>query len=285
MSFYERPPSSQGNRRKTLYVILAVLALALLIWLPGLLLFLAFVGLILAIIGWSKGRIPGLKIANRRGIKIFGASAAGLLVASLVSGGIQAPTEVEPTAQDNPISISTESPTPSPSASPSLEDFEGESCEGDDLVMDQDDKSLYCDKNDAGNLVWLSETDHDAVILAAEKKAAEEKKAKEEAAAKKLAAEKAAEEKAAAEKKVAEKKAAEKAAAKLRAVEQAAAAKAAEEAAAKEAAARAQEEKASANVYYKNCTAVRAAGAAPIYKGEPGYSRKLDRDGDGVGCE
>ncbi len=39
------------------------------------------------------------------------------------------------------------------------------------------------------------------------------------------------------------------------------------------------------NVYYANCAAVRAAGAAPIHKGDPGYSRKLDRDGDGVGCE
>lgn len=39
------------------------------------------------------------------------------------------------------------------------------------------------------------------------------------------------------------------------------------------------------NVYYKNCTAVRAAGADPIHMGEPGYSKHLDRDGDGVGCE
>ncbi|MFT3888018.1 MAG: excalibur calcium-binding domain-containing protein [Arachnia sp.] len=39
------------------------------------------------------------------------------------------------------------------------------------------------------------------------------------------------------------------------------------------------------SVYYKNCTAVRAAGADPIYRGEPGYSRKLDRDGDGIACE
>ncbi|MFJ6522808.1 hypothetical protein ACVW0K_004080 [Streptomyces filamentosus] len=37
--------------------------------------------------------------------------------------------------------------------------------------------------------------------------------------------------------------------------------------------------------YYANCDAVRAAGAAPIHAGEPGYSRRLDRDGDGVGCE
>jgi len=40
-----------------------------------------------------------------------------------------------------------------------------------------------------------------------------------------------------------------------------------------------------AAAYYPNCAAVKAAGAAPIYAGQPGYSRSLDRDGDGVGCE
>jgi outer membrane biosynthesis protein TonB len=40
-----------------------------------------------------------------------------------------------------------------------------------------------------------------------------------------------------------------------------------------------------ADVYYKNCAAARAAGADPVYIGEPGYGRHLDRDGDGVGCE
>lgn len=39
------------------------------------------------------------------------------------------------------------------------------------------------------------------------------------------------------------------------------------------------------DVYYANCTAVRAAGKAPLYTGQPGYSSKLDRDGDGVACE
>ncbi|WP_420364272.1 excalibur calcium-binding domain-containing protein [Curtobacterium sp. L3-7] len=38
-------------------------------------------------------------------------------------------------------------------------------------------------------------------------------------------------------------------------------------------------------MYYANCDAARAAGAAPVRTGDPGYSRKLDRDGDGVGCE
>ncbi|QDH23905.1 excalibur calcium-binding domain-containing protein [Saccharibacillus brassicae] len=39
------------------------------------------------------------------------------------------------------------------------------------------------------------------------------------------------------------------------------------------------------DVYFANCDAVRAAGADPIYEGDPGYSHKLDRDRDGVGCE
>jgi len=39
------------------------------------------------------------------------------------------------------------------------------------------------------------------------------------------------------------------------------------------------------NIVYKNCTEVREAGAAPIYRGDPGYSKKLDRDGDGIACE
>ncbi|MGH3621118.1 MAG: excalibur calcium-binding domain-containing protein [Sciscionella sp.] len=39
------------------------------------------------------------------------------------------------------------------------------------------------------------------------------------------------------------------------------------------------------SVYYKNCAAARAAGAAPVHVGDPGYAPHLDRDGDGVGCE
>jgi uncharacterized protein (DUF3084 family) len=39
------------------------------------------------------------------------------------------------------------------------------------------------------------------------------------------------------------------------------------------------------SAYYQNCTAARAAGAAPVRAGDPGYGRHLDRDGDGIGCE
>ncbi|WP_370034215.1 excalibur calcium-binding domain-containing protein [Qipengyuania mesophila] len=38
-------------------------------------------------------------------------------------------------------------------------------------------------------------------------------------------------------------------------------------------------------VYYRNCSAARAAGAAPLYRGQPGYRPQLDADGDGVACE
>jgi hypothetical protein len=36
---------------------------------------------------------------------------------------------------------------------------------------------------------------------------------------------------------------------------------------------------------FANCSEARAAGAAPVRRGDPGYGAHLDRDGDGVGCE
>ncbi|WP_370610108.1 excalibur calcium-binding domain-containing protein [Bifidobacterium longum] len=111
------------------------------------------------------------------------------------------------------------------------------------------------------------------------KKVAEEKKAAEEAAAKKVAEEKKAAEEAAA-KKAAEEEAARKAA------EEQAAAQAEAQRQAEEAARQAQQQQqAQQNVHYANCSEVRAAGAAPLYQGQPGYNGKLDRDHDGVACE
>ncbi|MGN7149963.1 GmrSD restriction endonuclease domain-containing protein [Arthrobacter sp. SAFR-179] len=40
-----------------------------------------------------------------------------------------------------------------------------------------------------------------------------------------------------------------------------------------------------AAAYYANCTAARAAGAAPLYAGQAGYRPALDRDSDGIACE
>ncbi len=41
----------------------------------------------------------------------------------------------------------------------------------------------------------------------------------------------------------------------------------------------------SGDIYFPNCASARAAGAAPVRAGQPGYGRHLDRDGDGKGCE
>lgn len=38
-------------------------------------------------------------------------------------------------------------------------------------------------------------------------------------------------------------------------------------------------------VYFRRCDDARAAGVAPIRRGQPGYRPALDRDGDGVACE
>lgn len=39
------------------------------------------------------------------------------------------------------------------------------------------------------------------------------------------------------------------------------------------------------SVHYRNCDAAKAAGAAPVRRGDPGYGPHLDRDGDGSACE
>jgi hypothetical protein len=36
---------------------------------------------------------------------------------------------------------------------------------------------------------------------------------------------------------------------------------------------------------YRNCREARAAGAAPLYAGQPGYGQHMDGDGDGIACE
>jgi hypothetical protein len=39
------------------------------------------------------------------------------------------------------------------------------------------------------------------------------------------------------------------------------------------------------SVTYAGCNEVRAAGAAPLYAGQPGYRAEMDGDGDGIACE
>ena len=39
------------------------------------------------------------------------------------------------------------------------------------------------------------------------------------------------------------------------------------------------------DVHYATCAAAKAAGAAPLRRGQPGYRAALDRDNDGIACE
>jgi hypothetical protein len=39
------------------------------------------------------------------------------------------------------------------------------------------------------------------------------------------------------------------------------------------------------SAYYRSCAEARAAGAAPLHRGDPGYRSGLDRDDDGTACE
>ncbi len=80
-------------------------------------------------------------------------------------------------------------------------------------------------------------------------------------------------------------KAAEEEAARKAAEEQAAAQAEAQRQAEEAARQAQQQQQAQQNVHYANCSEVRAAGAAPLYQGQPGYNGKLDRDHDGVACE
>lgn len=121
------------------------------------------------------------------------------------------------------------------------------------------------------------------------KKKADKKKAEKRRAEKKKAEKKKAEEERAAREKAEQEQAAQQAAAEeaaRQAAEQAAqeqARQAAEQAARRQA--QMQAPAPEANVVYPNCAAVRAAGRAPLYAGEPGYHPALDRDHDGIACE
>jgi hypothetical protein len=39
------------------------------------------------------------------------------------------------------------------------------------------------------------------------------------------------------------------------------------------------------SLYFSGCNQVRAAGLAPLYRGQPGYRAGMDGDNDGIACE
>lgn len=251
---------------------IVILLILLLVFVPILVFVLSIVSFILGLFALVIGRVRWARITNRK-------SAAGVIsgsfiifIVSIVVVGLNLPAEtstVQPFA-DTSAANST--------AEPSLASFVDETCDADHLVMTQGTENNYCDKNDSGSLVWVTQTAHDQAVAEAEDQA--EKKVAEEAKAK---AKKVAEAKAKASEDEAAQKAAAEAAKKSAAKKTAAEAEAlAEQEAQIETLV---EDTPGSSAYYANCSAVKAAGAAPIYSGDPGYSGKLDRDGDGVACE
>ena len=233
---------------------------------------------IVRVIGWLL--VPWLMLAalvaarRRKPIRVIGYGLAALIgLNSLVWLLAFVAVLADPDGLQNPETTAAE---PSPfvaSTEPSTEPSEA--------TASADAQRLSDER--AAELEARAEADRIAVQQAADQAEAE-RVAAEQAAAAQAEAERVAAEQAAAAQAEAERVAAEQAAvvaaqldAERVAAEQAAAAAAAAQIAAEDAA--------PSNVYYANCAAVRDAGAAPIYRGDPGYSSKLDRDGDGVACE
>ena len=218
---------------------------------------------IVRVIGWLL--VPWLMLAalvaarRRKPIRVIGYGLAALIgLNSLVWLLAFVAVLADPDGLQNPETTAAE---PSPfvaSTEPSTEPSEA--------TASADAQRLSDER--AAELEARAEADRIAVQQAADQAEAE-RVAAEQAAAAQAEAERVAAEQAAV---VAAQLDAERVAA-----EQAAAAAAAAQIAAEDAA--------PSNVYYANCAAVRDAGAAPIYRGDPGYSSKLDRDGDGVACE
>ncbi|GAA1661837.1 hypothetical protein GCM10010977_23970 [Citricoccus zhacaiensis] len=287
--------NASANRRRWLIIGLIALAvlILLLVFAPVVLMLLCIPAFIIALIALIAGGLRWARIRNRR---VAGGLVGGTFVLFIIAAVVFSTSL--PASTTDPITVSEE-PTPTISTEPELASFVGEACDADHLIMTQGADTLYCDDDGQGEFVWFTAADHEAAEVEAQKVAAEQAAAEKEAA-EKAAAEKEAADKAAAEE-AAQKAAAEKAAADKVAEEKAAADRAAQAESERKAEAEAERQatrereaapapapepaRAPASAYYANCSEARAAGAAPVYRGDPGYSKKLDRDGDGVGCE
>ncbi|WP_207767425.1 excalibur calcium-binding domain-containing protein [Arthrobacter glacialis] len=224
------------------------------------------------------GRRSWLGLPSRKGA----GAAVGAGVVALVVGGVVAaaagpvPSTITPLADTRAVATTTASPSPTPTPTPKSKLLT--ECVSDGTSFVEPGGTLKCAKNDKGVLVWM--TEKDAKKLVAEQvqatKAAEEKLASDKAAA--VVAEAASAE--------AARVAAADAAAQQAALDEAARL-AAEQAAQQQAPAIQPlgEAPAPAGAYYANCDAARAAGAAPLYVGQPGYRSGMDGDNDGIACE
>lgn len=265
----------QGKPSRSFLITAAIWILLLILFAAGgnfaigLVLFAVF-AIMSALYSLLFGRPSWLGLPSRKvaGVGI-GAGFVLLLVAGLI-GSATMPA-AEPVAQVVPTT--TSSASPSPSAKSALYT----KCTTAAETMKESGAALTCTPGDDGALVWLTESRSKELV--AERAAVKAKAEAANAAAKKIE-----DDRAAAVVAEAAKVAAANAAAQQAAADEAARV-AAQQAAKKAPAPPVQAPPAAPAAYYANCTAVKAAGAAPIYRGQPGYSTSLDRDGDGIACE
>lgn len=275
-------------------VLFVLLIAALTGGFAGILVFLGIIAGLTGLYALILRRRTWVGIPHRK--SALGVTVAGILLFML--GGVVAAGAAPAGADASKAALVTEQKATA-TATPAETNPAQTTCGTVDESRTYNGEIFICTEGSDAQLVWLSETDSRKAVEAREAKAkaaaakvpsdkATAQKAAAKAAADKLAAEKAAA-KAAADKLAAEKAAVQEAAARKAAekaaADQAAAAQAAADRAAQLAAQQAAVPAAPASVYYKNCTAARAAGAAPVYAGTPGYAPHLDRDGDGIGCE
>ncbi|MDR7161880.1 excalibur calcium-binding domain-containing protein [Arthrobacter sp. BE255] len=277
-------PAVQKGRWKPTVLFWIVAAIVLLVLIPfaiaggvGMAMFiLGLVALLTGLYALLFKRRSWVGLPHR---KSGGIVAIAGFVALIVGAGVAGATAAPGGSSDKAslASTSQKSATATPTATPT--NPANSACLTTAETRKYNDQTLICTAGSDQRLVWMTEADSKRVVA-------------EKAAADKAAADKAAADKAAAEKAAADKAAADAAAAKLVAEQAAAQKAAAEQAAAQQAAKPAPVVQAPAPVapapaaaYYANCTAAKAAGAAPLYAGQAGYSTALDRDRDGVACE
>lgn len=282
---------SRWRASKSFWITVAIWLLILVITLPtaGFMSWLVAFALFLvisALYSLVTGRPSWMGLPRRKSA----GAAVGVGLVTLIAGAMMLPgTEPAPSGIV-PLAEMTAAGTtsPTPSASPTPRYVLLEDCFDDGKSVQEGAATLVCTLDDQDALVWMGESESTTLLAqraeekrVEAKRVADEKVAVEKAAMEKVAAEKAAVEAAAVAKAAADdsaRVAAEKAA-------QQAAQEAAQEAAQPQAPAIQPLVEAPADVSYQNCTAVKDAGAAPLYRNQPGYSTKLDRDGDGIACE
>ncbi|WP_245934469.1 excalibur calcium-binding domain-containing protein [Arthrobacter psychrolactophilus] len=238
-----------------------------------------------------SGRRSWLGLPHRKGA---GGAIGGGVVALIIGAMLVPPAAVE-TSTIQPLvalpatTTSSASASPSPTPSPTPKYVLLEECFSGGQAVTELSVSYVCTLDDKGVLVWMTEKDSKVLVA---QRADDKKRADEKIVAEKAAADKAVSDKVAADQLVAE-QAAQQQAAAAQAAQVEADRVAAEQAAQQQAPAiqplvQVPAEvpvEAPAAAYYPNCDAAKAAGAAPMYVGHPGYRPGLDRDKDGIACD